>query len=533
MKGKVKMEKKILLDQIGFTCNAVKKAVTRDNNEGSFQIYCKRQNKEIMCGKLNGPLHNEQADEDDYVADFSQITDPGEYEIRIGQTKESFIINDDIYHELYEKALHFYYLQRCGSNLPAKYAGVYSHPACHDTEAVIYGTKEKRKVNGGWHDAGDYGRYVVAAAVTVADLLLAYEDNKNTMGISFQIPESGGAMPDLLCEIKYELDWMLKMQDEVSGEVYHKVSCASFHGFDMPETEKEELVISPVSVTATATFAAVMAMSAAFYEDYNEKFSRELLQAAQRAYAAQKKMNIPGGFKNPEGVVTGAYDDANDIDERYWAAAALYKATGKKEYRDDFEALAKQGILHGYGWEDNGSFGNLAYLSTEYSKDSELEMNIKDSMIQLAEQFLQNSLNDSYAVALEDYKWGSNFYVAQIGNHLYDAYKMTGRKEFKEAASEQLHYLLGKNPNGFCYVTGFGNVSPIHPHHRPSEAMHSAVPGMLVGGPDQYLHDPDAVEYCTGKAPAKCYIDVLGSYSTNEITIYWNSALLYLMAVLS
>ena len=53
---------------------------------------------------------------------------------------------------------------------------------------------------------------------------------------------------------------------------------------------------------------------------------------------------------------------------------------------------------------------------------------------------------------------------------------------------------------------------------------------MLVGGPDDGLHDPQAVAALTGMPPAKCYVDHYDSYSTNEITIYWNAPLIYLLA---
>ena len=106
-----------------------------------------------------------------------------------------------------------------------------SHPDCHSTPAVIYGTDVKKEVNGGWHDAGDYGRYIVAASKTVMDLLLAYEQSAQTF-TKFNI----------LDEVRFELEWMLKMQRE-DGGVFHKVSCYHFCGFINPQDEKDELVI--------------------------------------------------------------------------------------------------------------------------------------------------------------------------------------------------------------------------------------------------------------------------------------------------
>ena len=54
--------------------------------------------------------------------------------------------------------------------------------------------------------------------------------------------------------------------------------------------------------------------------------------------------------------------------------------------------------------------------------------------------------------------------------------------------------------------------------------------GMLVGGPNSGLNDPYVQNVLKGVASAKCYADNAQSYSTNEITIYWNSPLIYLLA---
>ena len=72
--------------------------------------------------------------------------------------------------------------------------------------------------------------------------------------------------------------------------------------------------------------------------------------------------------------------------------------------------------------------------------------------------------------------------------------------------------------------------SPVHPHHRPSQAAGSPMPGMLVGGPNSHLEDPYAQNVLAGRAPALCYADSDQSYSTNEVAVYWNSPLIALLA---
>jgi endoglucanase len=121
-------------------------------------------------------------------------------------------------------------------------------------------------------------------------------------------------------------------------------------------------------------------------------------------------------------------------------------------------------------------------------------------------------------------------YLIQNASHLLTAYSYAKKEEYLEAAKEHLHYIFGKNPCNVCFLTGFGTNRVMKPHHRPSAAKKEPMPGMIIGGPDSGLHDPTAEEHLQGMPPAKCYVDELLSYSTNEITLYWNSAMILLMA---
>ncbi|NLG02537.1 MAG: glycoside hydrolase [Clostridia bacterium] len=526
----------IITEQIGYLPNDKKTAIVHLGDTPKAFCVKNYYSKEVVFqGSLSKPVENASAGETDYVMDFSEITENGTYYISIDGVRDSypFVINPCVYDDVMHGLLRFFYLQRCGTDLPEALADKFKHKSCHDTEAFIYGTDLKKNVNGGWHDAGDYGRYIVAAAVTVADLLLAYENNPKCFGTKINIPRCETAIPDLLTEVRYELEWMLRMQDETTGEVYHKVTCEGFPDVDiMPEDETEKLVICPPSVTATADFAAVMAMAVRYYQEYDHAFADTCMKAAVTAYDAMKKMNLPGGFKNPESIVTGEYEDDCDIDERYWAAAELYKATGEARYHEDLKELLLQGTLHGYGWREVGSLGNTAYLSINAElTDEAVVQKISENVIDLGRELLEMAKENPYAYPLKQYEWGSNMYVANSACHLYDAYRLTQEEDFLIYAKEQIHHLFGKNPNAICYVTGYGSVSPKKPHHRPSAAVGEAMPGMLVGGPDEGLHDPSAEKYVGSYPPAKRYVDHVESYSTNEVTIYWNSALLLAMSL--
>lgn len=529
------MYKKIFVNQCGYLPKMEKKVTFCATEPVEFQVL-KSDGSCVMAGRAEKKVENESADEINYIGDFTQVKEPGQYYITakgLGES-DSFAIGNEVYEDVLQKAVHFFYLQRCGCELPAVAAGMFAHKPCHTQEAVVYGSSEKVEVSGGWHDAGDYGRYVGPGAMAVAQLLLAYEANMEMMEqyVNPVYEQTEGMMPAYLAELKYELDWMMKMQ-RPDGALYHKVGCYQFCGFIMPEEEKDELVLSPVSVTATADFAAVTAMAVRFYKKYDTAYAGKLEEVSRKAYEALKNMELPGGFKNPPEISTGEYGDDCDMDERYWAAAELYKAFGDEKYRQDFEQMAKEKIYHGYGWVEMGTYGNLAYLSTEYPVSDEITEKIRNSMLKLADEKLAIVSADGYGTALlkEEYTWGSNLDTSNRGLYLYDAYVLTGDVKYLNAAAEQLHYLLGRNPMGLCYLTGCGSDAIKHPHHRPSGFLGKAMDGMLSGGPCSWIADEVVKEIFTKDTPpAKALADMTGSYSTNEVTIYWNSAFIQLLA---
>ena len=528
------MAQNVLMNELGYYPDQKKTAVYRGDKIPHFFV-CNASDEGVVY--FNSPSEafiNESTGETCYLLDFTEFDVKGRYYLEAGTSQSVvFEIKDNVYDDAMDKLLRFFYLQRCGMEVSKELAGVFAHPTCHDTPARIYGTDRFIDVNGGWHDAGDYGRYIVPAAVTIADLFLAIENNPKLLELNLRIPESGNQMPDILSEIKYELDWMLKMQDKETGRVYHKVSCAGFCGFIMPQEEREELIVCPASLTATADFAACMAMAVKFYDSYDKEYANTLKAASVKAYEVMREIQVPGGFLNPEGVVTGTYEDKIEIDEQYWAAAQLYKAFGDEKYRKDFEAIAGEEILHGYGWEDVGSFGNLAYITTnEFETDSELKNRIIQSMIDKAEKLYETAEKEAYGISFtkDDYIWGSNMYVAENASHMFDAYVLTKDEKFIDCARAHVDYLFGKNACNVCFVTGCGTNQIKEPHHRPSSAAKQPMPGMLIGGPNSGLMDPDAQKSCSGLPPAKCFVDTLLSYSTNEETIYWNSALILLLS---
>ncbi|MBQ8086144.1 MAG: glycoside hydrolase family 9 protein [Lachnospiraceae bacterium] len=537
---------KIKVNQVGYRLNDSKVAVFSDlaEDDKTFKVLDVASGEAAFEGTMTASVEYKAGEEMDSQGDFSALNKEGTYKIVTGKGEESgeFKIADNVYDDTYASVVKMMYLQRCGEELSADIAGDYAHPACHTGEATIYGTDKKIDVSGGWHDAGDYGRYVVAGAKAVADMLLAYENAESAKLTTdnFGTPDSGDGISDFLQEAKYELDWMLKMQDASSGGVYHKVTCAAFPGEVMPQDETEELIVAPISNAATGDFAAVMAMAGRIFAKAGEgtfnEAGAQYTEAAKKAWDYLLQHKAERGFTNPEDISTGEYPDKYDRDEYFWAAAELYKTTEDAAYKDAMaEYIGDERNITGMGWQSVGLYGAYAALTTPAlaTDSSNMLKTIQDTFDAQVAQTLEYSGKNPYmADTTSTFTWGSNMNIANSGMVLMMANSLSPDEKYVKCAKGQLDYLLGVNATGYCFVTGQGYLSPTHPHHRPSQATGKCMTGMLIGGPDSNLEDPYAKGVLADVAPAKCYVDNVQSFSCNEITIYWNSPLIYLMTAL-
>lgn len=521
----------ININQVGYRPDDIKLAIFRDSSiDTKFDVVDVNTGKTVFTGNVTGSAESKGAGEIVAYGDFSGVTEPGRYKIVAENSGESyeFVIGDDVYEDIFADTIRMFYMMRCGCDLSRDYAGDFAHKACHTREAIIYGTGKAKDVSGGWHDAGDYGRYVVPGAKAAADLLLTYEDYSQMFTDNVGIPESGNGIPDVLDEVRYELEWMLKMQDEKTGGVYHKVTGLNFDGTVMPEEATDELYILPISNCATGDFAAVMAIAARVYGQHDSAFAKKCLSAAKTALAYMESHENNGGFKNPEDVLTGEYPDITDTDEYFWALCELYKTTGDPAYNTKLGSVDINSIYNGLGWESVGLYGFYSYLTSD-NQDTGLANKIKDSFMKYISAIKSIAEKDGYfSMVGSVYPWGSNMKLANSGMAVLMANRIYG--EDTDLAKKQLDYLLGANPTSYCFVTGHGTLSPENTHHRPSMVLNKTMKGMLVGGANSNLEDPYARNVLAGLPPAKCYADNAQSYSCNEITIYWNSPLVYLLA---
>lgn len=475
--------------------------------------------------------------------DFSPFTEEGTYRIRTsgGDYSEAFEISDTVYNSVSRKTLKAFYFQRCGTALLPDHAGTYWHPQCHMVDALLHASTDSsgfRYTVGGWHDAGDYGKYIVNAGVSLGTLLMAYEyfpsrfDQDN-----LHIPESGNGIPDILDEMRRELSWFLSMQ-RADGGVHFKVTRLQFEPFIMPHSDNATRYIYQVSSTATGSFAAVMARAARIYAPFDSTFATQCRSAAIRAWtflAAHPSMVPAGGFRNPPGTGTGEYGDTDDTDERLWAAAELFVTTGSPAYNNSFVFNYSAGgvFSSAMSWQNVRSIAQMTYLrSTQQGTDQTVTAHLRQSLASYCQSQVTKRNSNGYHVVLQPgaYTWGSNSAALNSAVLLIMGFRETQQQSYLQVAADQFHYILGANAHGMSFVTGVGTRHPMHPHHRPSAAdgIAEPVPGLLVGGPDQYRSDPVLQAlFSTATPPAMCYIDSMPSYASNEIAINWNAPLAF------
>jgi endoglucanase len=134
------------------------------------------------------------------------------------------------------------------------------------------------------------------------------------------------------------------------------------------------------------------------------------------------------------------------------------------------------------------------------------------------------------------YPWGSNSFVVNNALAMTLAYDFTKEQKYLLGSLDALNYLLGNNAMGRSYITGWGTFASKNPHHRfwahqELDIYPEPPPGIVVGGPNSGLQDPICADAkLDGCKPMKCYIDHIGAWSLNEITINWNAPLVWLAA---
>lgn len=562
----------IQIDQTGYLSTETKLAmVTNASATGAFYVRQVSGGATVFSGTLGGSVVDANSGMTIRNADFSAVTATGAYYLDVAGLGQSynFSIDSNVYSNAFYETMRFYYGQRCGIGVTMVNAGTtWSHAACHttgaadsDNPATYHASTGKSGTlvsTQGWHDAGDYGKYVVNANISVGELLWTYDWYKGVLNnFNLDIPESNNGTPDILNECRWELDWMLTMQDLATGGVWAKVTSAGFPAGPptpvMPENDNAgtRYIIGTgtnpyMDAGASAGFAAVMAEASRLYQPYDASFAATCLSAAVSAWNWAQANPTSTFNGNPAGISTGAYSDGGNSTPSYmlWAAAELFRATGGATYGAYFTSnytstSAGTNLIRATEYpQDWTNTKNLAFWSYYFSGqpgvNSAVTTAIYNATINTANAVTARQATDGYRVSLRsnDYIWGSNAGVANYGILLLMANAMNANANYTQSVLNDIHYLLGRNADKISFVTDLGTSFQMNPHHRPSwsDGIVLPWPGMLAGGPNSSGGDGITPTTGGGTKPALCYLDNNNAYASNEVAVNWNAPLVFILA---
>jgi endoglucanase len=526
---------RIRLNTLGYLPDSPKQASVAKAC-ANFNVIRQSDGQIILAGKTTGPVLNSDTHEQLYTADFSALHEEGAFQLDIPGVGRSapFHVASDLYREPYTTVMRGFYLWRCGTAVSSSCSGhTFAHGVCHTNDAwldYIGGGHRQKDASKGWHDAGDYNKYIVNAGITVGSLFRAWEDFEPKLRkVALGLPDCHSNLTEFLAELKWEMDWVLSMQAS-DGSVYHKVSTTKFGGFIKPERETAERYFTPWGSEATADFIGMTAQAARIFAAYDRAYSSQCLDAARHSYdfLQQHPDYHPA---DQTGFSTGPYE-VNEPNRRHesipnnrlWADAELWQTTGDSAVLTNLESRIR--AIHGqvdpdFDWDEVEDLGLLTYLSSERpGRDPALVNLVRSNLLAVADNLLQARARHGYARPLgTTYYWGCNGGVARQTLLLMAAARLakssSASLEYRNASLDALNHLFGRNCYGRSFVTGLGFNPPLHPHDRRSEINSPPWPGYLVGGPHPRPTD---------------WHDLQPDFRTNEIAINWNAALVYALA---
>ncbi|TPE62702.1 glycosyl hydrolase [Sandaracinobacter neustonicus] len=510
--------------------------------------------------------------------EFGGAVPDGRYRLRAGgASSPAFAIAPGLNGPLARDALRYFYHNRSAEPIEARFAGGerWARPAGHPRELVgcFAGTDGRGNkwpgcnwtldATGGWYDAGDHGKYVVNGGISLWTLLNLHELLPAAFADgSIPIPEAGNGVNDLLDEARVQMEWMLRMQVpdgkrmqlpvnqrdgtkplkfemvDAGGMAHHKLADERWTKLPLrPDQDREKRFLYPPSTAATLNLAATAAQCARVWKDIDPAFSARCLSAAERAWDAARRN--PAIYAMWDFPGSGGYDDDDVSDEFYWAAAELFTTTGAARYR---QALLHSPhvarITEAPGWPDTAPLGTMTLALIPNGLDAAQTGRMRAAIVQAADRFAAERASNGYAVPFKGtrYSWGSNAVLLNRALLMGAANRIDGDPRRLAPMRDVLDYLLGRNPMGTSYVSGYGERAMRNPHHRfwahsLDPAFPPPPPGVLSGGPNNRAMSDDVAKPMQGHCAAQtCWADDAQAFTLNEVTINWNAPLVWVSA---
>lgn len=432
----------ILVNQLGYTTGSTKMAVFHgDKMPDVFYLVEAETEKVVYTGVLEERESKDINSEYYCYGDFSEWTQAGSYYIEAPVLGRSytFEIGENIYDFLFDEACRQYYFNRCGMTLTKEYAGESAHNACHTGKAILQtDTSISLDVTGGWHQDEKGQKNVLAAAKTMSTLLLAYELYPAAFTDNMGIPESGNGVPDILDEIRYEAEWLLKMQQQETGAVYAGVSVYARGGDS--SSKEAEIYVEPASFEAGKAFAMALAKFSYLYQNYDTEYATNCLKAADRAWKYAEL--------NEKEKITDSVTFA--------AAAELYRASGEITYTPHIIDCLREGVCENE-WNEITLIGVVTYISTKHVVNIEYCEKLISVLMSKAEKI-------SHATREAAYLTAGNAEQSNNGQMLFDMIclsvvnRIISNHEYETIIENHLHYFMGRNETAYNHIADSAGI---------------------------------------------------------------------------
>lgn len=468
-----------------------------------------------------------------YELSFSGLNRPGAYRIRLGSSASPvFTIAESSYGGILGISLEFFQVQRCGDTGPSL------HGICHLKDGRAKDGPAAGTVvdaSGGWHDAGDYLKFLINSGFSTVMLLAAYEHDP----VAFE-DEDSNDVPDVLDEARIGVEWIYRLWDPRRKILYYQVGDASDHDdWRMPE-EDNDLPPRPVwacksgkGANVAGKAAAALAMAASIWSDSSSPFhdadlAAKYVKAAKEIYAFGKTR--PGA----QSSTSGFYTESTWRDDMALAGAELYRATRKASYLNEARAYAtaaRNAYYFGYGDIHGLAHYEIARLDPSYVSKA------KAFLGEDLEAFQEWADQNPFRSAVDAYRWGSATEMTGAALEALWYEELSGDTKYHTLALDQRDYILGANPWGVCFVAAVGTTYPLAPHHQVADLSQEVLSGFWDEGPVSRqdwsemgisLNDPD--EYANFQSNDALYHDDVADYATNEPTINANAEGIALIA---
>lgn len=514
--------------------------------------------------------------------DFSSVTTPGSYYIydatrNVGSSR--FEISDAVYGEVLKQAVRIFFYQRVNfAKQPPYVEQKWSDAACFGGANQDYAARSRwdktnpataRDLHGGWMDAGDYNKYVSFALDPLCNMLEAYRMHRFFFFDNYNIPESGNGIADILDEIKWEVDWLMRMQDATgTNGLFLKVGTDNFNSASPPSADNNPRYYVPECTSSTLTGAVVFALAGTVYKSLGipamTTYGNNLVTRAANAWARAKittsNFNSFQTTCDDQNIKSGDADQgvASQKDMVVAAAAYLFEATNNSEYRNCFDTMYLKAQPYSSSWWGpyNSSVQRALLRYTVLSGATPAVVsNIRSKKASQNGVFSINDYNnqtDLYRAYMPDaqYHWGSSQVKSNAGINNLDfvTYSINPSQVslYKDVAENYLHWFHGVNPMGKVMLSNmyaYGGDSCVNEFYHSWFAngtvwdnvftsLYGPPPGYLVGGPNKDFSIP-AISPPGGQPPQKSYKDwntsSENSWEITEPAIYYQAAYISLL----